>query len=391
MGWTSSPAFFCASTKTGRDVAEFLSTVPTLPPHPMEDHMLKQTPTNLAYMTSHLPKVPDSNSLDFPTYQQQFRKLYEVFVDDYIGLVQSTDPAVLRHHSRALLHAIHQIFPPVPGPDKTNDPVSYKKLVLEGEGIWDTKKEILGWIFDGMSRTLQLPPNKLEKLHTSIRQILRTGYCDRKSFESLLGKFTHTTMGIPRGSALLPPLFQALSATPKCPRIQIHPRSRQDLALKDLRALFKVMNKTPTKCTQLVPGQPSYIGFSNACKYGAGGCLSGWTSKQATSSCGSGLVKPLILVVTSAHWMNSPTPMVPSSPPMLATRNSQLWLTSVLVTLFISMKPGHQNCAPSPSSHHHRMTSLHLASANRRGTNPMTSPPLHPRALLRRRQRLIQL
>ena len=44
------------------------------------------------------------------------------------------------------------------------------------------------------------------------------------------------------------------------------------------------MNKTPTKCTQLVPGQPSYIGFSDACKYGAGGC---WLSGTKT-------IRPLV-------------------------------------------------------------------------------------------------
>jgi hypothetical protein len=202
--------------------------------------------------------------------------LYEVYVDDYIGLVQSSDPEVLRHHSRALLHAIHQIFPPVPGDDKSDDPISYKKLVLEGEGLWDTRKELLGWIFDGINRTLELPAQKVELLHSKIQQILRAGHCERKEFESLVGKFTHAAMGIPGGSALLPPLYQVLHAKPLKRLIKIHRNSRQELALKDLRALFKVMSRVPTKCTQLVPGKPAYIGFSDACKYGAGGCwLSG--------------------------------------------------------------------------------------------------------------------
>ena len=55
MGWTSSPAYFCGTTETGRDVAEFLQTIPELPTHPMEHHMLiappqpGATPTNLDY------------------------------------------------------------------------------------------------------------------------------------------------------------------------------------------------------------------------------------------------------------------------------------------------------------------------------------------------------
>jgi hypothetical protein len=34
MGWTSSPAFFCAATETGRDIAEWLRLLPHLPPPP---------------------------------------------------------------------------------------------------------------------------------------------------------------------------------------------------------------------------------------------------------------------------------------------------------------------------------------------------------------------
>lgn len=288
MGWTSSPAYFCASTETGRDVAEFLSTMPELPEHPMEHHMVGTTnpatsgpppqpgPATTEPPPVYLPKVPDPSSDSFHLYKQQFRKLYEVYVDDYIGLVQSPDPEVLRHHSRALLHAIHQIFPPVTGEDKSDDPISYKKLVLEGEGVWDTRKEILGWIFEGINRTMELPPQKLKNLLAKIKQILRSGHCERKEFESLVGKFTHAVMGIPGGSALLPPLYQVQHAKPHKRLIQIHRNSRQELALKDLRALFKVMSRTATKCSQLVPGDPDYIGFSDACKYGAGGCwLSG--------------------------------------------------------------------------------------------------------------------
>ena len=70
-----------------------------------------------------------------------------MFVNDYCAGLQSTDPAILCHFSRALLHAIHQIFPP-PTTTKHDgeDPISQKKLILEGEGVWETRKEILGWL-----------------------------------------------------------------------------------------------------------------------------------------------------------------------------------------------------------------------------------------------------
>jgi hypothetical protein len=66
------------------------------------------------------------------------------------------------------------VFPP---PTATGhdgeDPISLKKLVTEGEGIWDTVKEILGWIFNGLERTIQLPPKKVTSLRETTKTALR--------------------------------------------------------------------------------------------------------------------------------------------------------------------------------------------------------------------------
>ena len=43
--------------------------------------------------------------------------------------------------------------------------------------------------------------------------------------------------------------------------------------------MFKVLGKEPVKCSQLVPGPPHYIGYCDACKYGAGGI---WFSGSQT-------------------------------------------------------------------------------------------------------------
>ena len=107
MGWTSSPAFFCAATETGRDIAEWLRLLPQLPPHPLEDHTLAHPDPD--FYQHHFP---DPKSLTDPAKRLAFFHLFEVFVDDYIGLLQSTDVQALRHHSRALLHGIHQVLPP---------------------------------------------------------------------------------------------------------------------------------------------------------------------------------------------------------------------------------------------------------------------------------------
>jgi hypothetical protein len=61
----------------------------------------------------------------------------EVYVDDFIQLAQTTDTKQLEHLARAMLHAIHAVFPP---PEATGhageDPIALKKL-RQGDGMWD--------------------------------------------------------------------------------------------------------------------------------------------------------------------------------------------------------------------------------------------------------------
>ena len=90
----------------------------------------------------------------------QFLQMLEVYVDDYLQLAHTRDPAVLRHCSRALLHGIHSVFPP-PAISGHNggDPASVKKLKA-GEGLWEVRKEILGWMMDGATRCIELAEKK---------------------------------------------------------------------------------------------------------------------------------------------------------------------------------------------------------------------------------------
>ncbi len=75
----------------------------------------------------------------------------------------SAHPKQLIQFTRAVLHGIHTIFPPL-GPSNAQDDklIAIKKL-KQGDGLWDTKKEILGWLFDGIACTMQLPVEKIKK------------------------------------------------------------------------------------------------------------------------------------------------------------------------------------------------------------------------------------
>ena len=235
MGWVSSPPFFCSATETARDCAEALWEMgaPALPPHPMEGDMVDAMPNRLC------TSLPDINQWDDDTlhgHLLRFLHLFEVYVDNFIGMVQSTDETILRHHSQALLHAIHQLFPPPKQTGHTGeDPVSQKKLKVDKEGMWDTHKEILGWIFDGLQQTMELPPWKIEKICDAITKILHWGYCDTKEFSSIVGKLQHASLGIPAGTSLLAPLYAALRSAKQQqkPTVQIHNNSPQSEALRN--------------------------------------------------------------------------------------------------------------------------------------------------------------
>lgn len=144
------------ASEMGRDVMESLANEPegSLAPHPLE-HMMTSTEDFSAY-----PKIDISND--------DWARLMEVYVDDFIQVAQTTDPDKLLHMSRAILHDIHSVFPPpsVTGHDG-EDPVSQKKLE-QGDGRWATRKEILGWVFDGHNQTIELPLNKVEKITAEI-------------------------------------------------------------------------------------------------------------------------------------------------------------------------------------------------------------------------------
>lgn len=256
MGWCDSPAFFCAASETGRDVAEDLADMPTgsLPAHPLEKWLID--PLQWTEET-----VEDKSA--------DFLRLMEVYIDDFIQLAQTTDPDKLLHLSRAILHGIHSVFPPpsITGHDG-EDPVSLKKL-RQGDGLWETRKELLGWVFDGARRCIELPPNKVASITEDIHAMIRKNSVPVKDFEKLRGRLRHACIGIPAGKGMMGPIDAAMRGEPHFIAIKKNPRLRT--ALADFGTLIKVMARRPTHCKELVVDSPGYIGYCDASKLGAGG------------------------------------------------------------------------------------------------------------------------
>ena len=263
MGWTYSPPFFCAASETARDVAQSYAAEPlgSLPEHPLENHTL---PDSL-----HLPRPSDLKD-DKSKSAAAFLHMLEVYVDDFVQLAQSTDPAVLRHCSRAVLHGIHSVFPP-PAISGHNgeEPVSVKKL-LEGEGLWEVRKEILGWIFDGATRCIELAEKKRDAILAELKTCLRiksgVGF---NRFQKLVGKLRHASIGIPAGKYLFGPINQLMAIEPKQVYWSRCPAAK--LALRDWGQLIREAAAAPTHVNELVAGVADYKGTLDASGEGAGG------------------------------------------------------------------------------------------------------------------------
>lgn len=94
MGWVESPPFFCSASETARDVAtKLLPIANTLPNHPLKNRT-----------------IPSSVQLADPT--TPFQRLLEVYVDDFIALIQATTEEQLQITSRAILAGIHSQYSP---------------------------------------------------------------------------------------------------------------------------------------------------------------------------------------------------------------------------------------------------------------------------------------
>ena len=239
MGWTDSPAFFCAASETARDVADASTQQPigSLPPHPLEHLLLPPDKWEQADAMS-----PDGTA----SCIDDFVHLLECYVDDFITLAQTTDTTVLLHLSRALLEAIHAVFPPgrVTG-NVDDEPISLKKL-HQGDGLWETRKELLGWIFDGVRRCIQLPEQKVTSLLKELHQAVRSKAMPYKAFEKLRGRLRHACIGIPAGKGLMGPIDNALAKGRGFIAIKKNPSLRT--ALSDFHTIIKMMNKQPTFC-----------------------------------------------------------------------------------------------------------------------------------------------
>jgi hypothetical protein len=303
MGWAESPAYFCATTETVRDVAQSWVDAPGLvmEPHVLEHFVEATTPAR-------------RQTSDGPKHQMS-----AVYVDDFLGAcVENTEGTLLQKTARATLHAIHSVFPSpaATGTPDAKDPVSIKKL-QKGDGRWDTRKEVLGYMLDGIRRTVQLPTDRAEDLLKEIRSILRKQRVPIKRFRSIAGRLQHAARILPAARAFFTPINMALRGMPSFVGLCRNGETRH--ALIDVAAVIRNLAHRPTHVSELVQGTLDYAGYCDASAFGAGGVWFGGEQKLAP-------------IVWRVEWPKDITAAVVSdSHPGGTLTNSDLEMAGVLL------------------------------------------------------------
>ena len=261
MGWVESPPYFCAASETARDVAmQYIETkVGSLPQHKFESHAMS------GEEVKQLPEKSDS----------KLKYFLDVYVDDYVPMAIATSQEQVRQVARGVLHGIHDIFPADENDD--NDPVSMKKL-KKGEGTFALQKEILGFDFDGESKTMVLSHDKRVFLLAILHKWVRT--FDRgkagvpfPEFESVIAKTRHAFIAIPAGKGLMTPFNKLLQRRPDI--VYFHRNKALQQALLGCQDLIRQSSKEPTPCRELVMGESDYVGVKDASIHGVGGVVVG--------------------------------------------------------------------------------------------------------------------
>jgi hypothetical protein len=248
MGWNESPAYFCATAESVRDIAQsWLDTGTHKPVHPME-----------SFTAPAKPARPQSSA--GPAHQMS-----AVYVDGFLlAAVQDATGNFLQRTAWATLHAIHSVFPTpkATGRIDAKDPISEKKLA-KGDARWATLKEILGYWLDGIYRTVQLPPPRSDDLLKEVAAVLRKKRVPLKRFRSLSGCLQHAARILPSARAFFTPLNNALRGIPSYIGMSRHGEVCH--ALLDMCHVLRNLASRPTHVSKLVQSnQPDYIGYCDA-------------------------------------------------------------------------------------------------------------------------------
>ena len=290
MGWVQSPPTFCTMSETVCDLANarIAASSTQCPPHRLESPAAEGDDLSPSFEPrprgeadrlgdlaledvacgAPLPE-PEPDHQAPPSNRPFQRPLAhtDVFVDDFIQLGQG-GPKRMRAMRRHLLWAVDAILAtPDVSDTQRNEAVSLKKL-LKGDGAWETRKLLLGWIVDTVRQTIELPPHRKAELAQIFADLATTSRVSQRKWQSYLGKLRFVSVAIPGSAGLFSALQLALNAA-HGNRIRITKSLRHHV--RAFAALAASLRHRPTHLAEIVPEEPAILGTTDAAKAGMGG------------------------------------------------------------------------------------------------------------------------
>ncbi len=158
-----------------------------------------------------IQKVPPRGRAEKPT------KLLQVYVNNFCNAAtQSKDGTHIPTVRWAAIHGIHALFPPraVTKHKGGKEPISSKKLG-QGKGNFDSTKDMIGFRFDGIKRTVQHPPEKAAAYIKEMHRILRQKLVPLKTLQGIMGKLQHALIILQAAKGFFTPINAAMRGTPR--------------------------------------------------------------------------------------------------------------------------------------------------------------------------------
>jgi hypothetical protein len=262
MGWKNSPGFFCTATESACALAHHLlqdtSDSHDLPSHHLEDKFLP-------------PKLPERNLA--PPTEVPF--LIRVYLDDYCkaAAISHDSLATLKWITRAVLHAIHAIFPPpeVTGHQGGKDSISMKKLD-QLDGLWDFIKEMLGFELNGDERTISITDDKAAAYIVILERALEKTAILAVTLRTISGKMQHIGLISPTIKGFMTPINRSLAQNDEHGSIGLGKNNKLREVLQHCKFLVQELRTRPTHIRELVsPYLPHIYGYTDSCCLGTGG------------------------------------------------------------------------------------------------------------------------
>ncbi len=127
---------------------------------------------------------------------------------------------------------------------------------------------MIGFVLDGVKRTVHLTPAKAAAYIKETHTLLRRKTVPLKNLQMLAGKLRHASIILPTAKGFFSPLNDAMHGSPKL--IGLGADSEVRRALEDLISLMHLLSLQPTHVRELVP-VPHHASYHDAAAEGAGG------------------------------------------------------------------------------------------------------------------------